>query len=180
MQERIARERRDTPAPDPETAPVEPALDASRPQAVLALQQSAGNHAVGRVLQRMSVRSTKSKAVVSSDTRKKHVCAVDAQEAEARGGFGPRTFVASESILTNAVDQDDHDFTEAATTPSARFDFQANIPVHQFEKTEGPPAGWAKGKPVNKTCDGEEKACEIGAIKGGDDIIKVTHFKMII
>lgn len=178
MKERIrARERHDASEPE---KPLETSRAETPPEAVLALQKSAGNQAVGRVLQRMSVRATKTPSVVSSDTRKKHVFALNAHEAEAEGGYGPRTFVTSDATLTNAVDENDHDFTETANKSSARFDFQTGIPVHQFEKAEAPPAGWAKGKPVSKTVDGEEKPCEIGAIKGGDDAIKVTHFKLII
>jgi hypothetical protein len=153
-----------------------------------ALQRTIGNHALaellrpaeatgGARLQRMSIRGVDTASSVSGTTRTKHVVAAADQAARAAAEFGSTTFVTSEAVLTDAVDADDHDFTEAAAAKSARFDLAATVEVSRYDKTEPPPAGFARGKPVSKTIDDADTACEIGVVKTGADAISITHFK---
>jgi hypothetical protein len=130
-------------------------------------------------LQAMAIRGGASPSVVSGTTHTKHVKATGDQAAAAAGNFGSTTFVTSDAALTSAVDAHAHDFTEAAGKASARFDFNADVAISQYSKTEAPPDGFAKGKPVTKDIDNAVHSCEIGATKGGDDKIKVTHFKKL-
>lgn len=132
-----------------------------------------------RCIQKMKIRGTDQPSEVSSTTKNKHVVAVGDQATKAEEAYGSSTFVTSEAILTSAVNANAHNFTEAANAKSARFDFEANVPIYQWDKT-GPraiPERFAKGEPVSKTIDGQNTTCEIGVVKGGDDKIKVTHFK---
>ena len=126
----------------------------------------------------MTIGGATTKSSVSGTTQKKHVVALAAQPAEAEAGYGPRTFVTDDKQLTDAVDKNGHDF---APTPgrSARKDVTAKVAIQQFDKTEDPPAGFAKGKPVKKSIDGVEADCEIGAVKTGDGAVSITHFKKI-
>jgi hypothetical protein len=128
-------------------------------------------------MQMMTVRTGAKAATVSGETSRKHVMAASGQEAAAREGFGSRTFVSDGSLLTAKVDAHDHNFTEEARVASGRFDFDADVVITQWDKTEAPPGGLAKDKPVAKTIDGVSTSCEIGVTKGGDDALKVTHFK---
>jgi hypothetical protein len=125
----------------------------------------------------MSVRGAHKASEVSSTTRNKHVVALGDQAATAQAGYGSSTFVTSTADLTDAVDANAHDFIGANGVASARFDFEASVKIYLYDKTEAPPAGFAKGKPVSKTIDGVATTCEIGVKKTGDDKIQVTHFK---
>ena len=125
----------------------------------------------------MAIRGTKTTPVVAPETRTKHVAPVSAQAAAAEAGYGHRTFVTDEKVLVDAVNANGHDFPEADGVPSARVDINADVPIYQYEKTNPPPAGFAKGQPVTKTIDGVKTTCEIGVTKTGDDRIKIMHFK---
>ena len=151
-------------------------------RALLAARVARSN-SMGPTLQRMSIRGTDKDSVVSTATHNKHVVPDTAtHEALATAGYGPRTFITADSVLTDAVDANDHDFDVPAATRSGRFNFNADLPVYQFEKTEARPDGWAEGKPVDQTHDGEDTSCEIGVVKpgrsGAVEKIEVTHFKM--
>lgn len=101
------------------------------------------------------------------------------QAATAQAGWGARTFVTSEAELTTPVDAHAHDFVEPEFTESPRVVLNATIPISEFQKTEAPPAGLAKGKPVTQTVAGAPANCEIGVIKTGDDKVQVDHFKKV-
>lgn len=152
------------------------------PEDVIALQRTAGNQVVARALeaqrtsgatlQRMKIRGAPSASTVAGPTAAKHIAALDAQEATAKAEHADTTFVTSAAALTGPVDAHDHDFVDAATTRSARFDFTASVPVHQYRKT----AGFAKGAAVEKSIDGVATNCEIGVVKTGADALSITHF----
>jgi hypothetical protein len=151
-------------------------------KALLAARVARSN-STGPALQRMSIRGTEQGSVVSTAAHNKHVVAdTTTHEALAAAGYGPRTFITGDDVLTGAVDDNDHDFDVPAATRSDRFNFNADLPIYQFEKTEPRPAGWAAGQPVAQTHDGEEASCEIGVVKpgsgGGAERIEVTHFKL--
>jgi hypothetical protein len=165
--------------PDREATGRRPAPPAAQPAPMIDLQRSAGNQAVTRHIQRMAVRSVKTPSIVSKATHDKHVVAEADQEAEAKAGYGSRTFVTSDGTLTAIVDADPFDFTEPAGRASARKDIQADVVITQFSKKGDPPASFAKGNDVTKTIDKVSTKCEIGAEKSGDDKIKITHFKKL-
>ncbi|HAX90316.1 MAG TPA: hypothetical protein DCY91_29780 [Cyanobacteria bacterium UBA11370] len=133
----------------------------------------------GEVVQRMKVRGVDKPSEVSSPTRTKHVVALSNQAATAQANYGDSTFVVSEDVLTNAVNANNYDFPEQSGVKSARQDIQANVVIYQYTKTEAPPGGFAKTKPVTLTINGVSTLCEIGVIKGGDDVLKITHFKKL-
>jgi hypothetical protein len=132
-------------------------------------------------IQAMKIRGTDQASQVSTITHNKHVVNIGDQAAKAESGFGSSTFVTSDDILTSAVNTNTHDFAELAIQKSARFDFEANVPIYQWDKTgtKAIPEKFGKGEPVSKTINGHDTNCEIGVVKGGDDIIKVTHFKKV-
>jgi len=121
----------------------------------------------------MKIRGSDTAAVVSGTTHDKHVVAANAQQAAAVGAYLHSTFVVSDAALTDAVNANNHDFNEGNGVKSARFDFDANIAISQYDKTEGP----GQDKPVSKTIDNNATLCEIGVVKTGDDRIQVTHFR---
>jgi hypothetical protein len=130
-------------------------------------------------VQPMSVRGTVTAAVVSGPTRTKHVVPTVSQAVTAVANYGDSTFVASDADLTAAVDGNAHNFLEANGVASARYNFNAMVTIYQFEKRPPFPAGLAKTQPVDQTINGVATNCEIGVVKGGDDAIKVTHFKKV-
>lgn len=160
-------------------------------QGIVQLQRTIGNQAVMRLLgktpplmtrgapnvvQRMKVRNAPKASTLSGPTAAKHVEANAAtQAARAEAEYGSRTFVTNASLITNAVDADGHNFTEASNVASDRYDFNATVKVSVYMKT---PPNFGAGQPVVKTIDNEDKPCEIGVQKKGDDTIKVTHFKL--
>ncbi|MEQ9552081.1 MAG: hypothetical protein RIM23_21045 [Coleofasciculus sp. G3-WIS-01] len=133
----------------------------------------------GGVMQRMQVRGQKKQSEVSSTTAQKHVVAQAAQPAQAQANYGDSTFVLSKQVLTNAVDANAYNFTEQSGAKSQRYDIQAKVVIYQYEKTGDPPSGLAKNQPVALTIDGVATLCEIGVKKGGDDKLKITHFKKL-
>jgi hypothetical protein len=147
----------------------------SEPGGVPALRRQADRV---QTIRRMSVGGTAKASSVSGTTRAKHVMAVAGQEADAQAGYGSRTFVTSDAVLTAAVDADAHDFA-AGPARSARFDINASVPIYQYDKTNPPPAGLAAGQPVTKSIDGAATNCEIGAVKTGTGDISITHFKKV-
>jgi hypothetical protein len=160
----------------PTPAAVEPARD--QPGANLgALRRQAAQHG-GPVIRRMKVDGADVPSSVSGTTSTKHVMALAGQAADAQAGYGSRTFVTSDAILTAAVDADGHDFPAGAAR-SARHDCRASVPIYQYDKTGAPPAGLAAGQPVNKSIDGVATTCEIGAVKTGAGDISITHFKKV-
>lgn len=164
--------RVDREPPLPTGAIADDALGNALQAAVIARARSTGPR-----LQRMAIRGTKTRPFVASETKEKHIEAPAAQAAKAEAGYGHRTFVTAESVLIDAVDAYDHDFGEPNRVASARLDINAELPIYQFDKTEPPPDGFKKGKPVKKTIDGAKTKCEIGVIKTGDDRLKIMHFK---
>jgi hypothetical protein len=164
---------------------------------MLALQRSIGNAAVARLLargrslprkarvgsaqprlQRMSVAGTAVASSVSGETRTKHVVASAGQQAAADGGYGDRTFVRSDNVLTAAVDADPHSFAAGAAR-SGRQDVQAQVTIDQWQKTTRTPAGLAAGQPCTQTITNTASTCEIGAVKTGTGAISITHFKKV-
>src|SRR5262249_30441299 len=109
------RERLPMDAEEQAEARVRSEPSAAPPISLLALQRTAGNQAVGRMLGRMSVRTAPTPAIVSGETRTKHVVAEADQEAEAKAGYGSRTFVTTEKALTDVIDADPFDFSEASS-----------------------------------------------------------------
>lgn len=148
----------------------------------MALQRTAGNQVVvralqaqrasGATLQRMKIRGTPSASTVAGPTAAKHVAALEAQAATAKAAYADSTFVTSAAALTGPVDSNDHNFTDAATSRSERFDFTTSLSVHQYRKT----AGFANGGEVEKSIDGVATNCEIGVIKTGADALSINHF----
>lgn len=125
-----------------------------------------------RVQQQMKIRNTDKASEISNATRNKHVVATGEQEATAKAAYSSSTFVTSSALLTNAIDSNDHNFTEDADKPSGRKDIDADVVIYQWNKKDGV----GIGNDVEKTIDGVSTSCEIGAKKGGDDKIKITHF----
>jgi len=132
----------------------------------------------GLAIRRMTVGGAAKASSVSGTTMAKHVMAEAGQAAAAQAGYGSRTFVTDAALLTAAVDADPHDFA-AGPARSARHDINAMVTVHQYSKTEAPPAGFAEGRPVAKTIDGVSTNCEIGAVKTGAGDVSITHFKKV-
>ena len=131
-------------------------------------------------IQRMKTLAGDKASEVTSATHNKHVMGTAGQEANAKAGYGPRTYVTSDSVLTSIVDADPHKFTEENGAKSDRKLITKDVVIYQYEKTEAAPAGWAKEKPVHQTVNGESKSCEIGVTKGGDEKLKIDHFRYII
>ena len=132
-------------------------------------------HAMGEQIQRMKIRTVNKVSKVSGATHNKHVVATGAQADTAKAAYLHSTFVTSDNILTAAVDVDDHSFTEEQGVSSGRYDFNTNVVLSLWEKTAGP----GSGNPVSKKIDGVSSPCCIGVKKGGDEKIKITHFRAI-
>lgn len=122
--------------------------------------------------QLMKIRGTNKNSEVSGATHNKHVVDTASQADVAKAAYSDSTFVTSDNDLKTPVDTDTHNFTEAANVASARYDFNDNVKIYLWSKSEGV----GKDKPVTKTIDGVSTQTEIGAKKGGDDKIKITHF----
>ena len=135
---------------------------------------------VQKSLQRMKIRTVDKASEVIAATHNKHVMGIEGQAADAKAGYGPRTYITSDAILTNIVDANPHNFTDGNGVKSARKLITEDVAIYQYEKDEDPPAGWAKDKPVTRTVNGESKPCEIGVTKGGDEKLKIDHFRYII
>ena len=127
------------------------------------------------VLQRMSIRNTPTVSTLSAATQSKHVEPAATQQARADSEYGSRTFVTQAADITAVVDANTHNFTEANGTKSARFDFNANVPISVYMKT---PPNLGAGQPSVQTINNVVTNCEIGVVKTGTDQIQVTHFKM--
>lgn len=127
-------------------------------------------------LQRMKIEGAAKAATVSGTTNTKHVVASGDQAAAAKANYGDSTFVRNASLLSDAIDADDHDFV-GIDGQSATVNTNASIVIDLWEKTEDAPAGLAKDKPVAKTIDNTSTSCQVGARKFGDGTIKVVHFK---
>lgn len=133
-----------------------------------------------KFIQRMKTQAGDKASEVTSTTHDKHVKDVGSQAADAQAGYGPKTYVTSDSVLTSIVDADPYQFAEANGVKSARKLITNDVVIYQYEKTNAKPAGWAKGEPVHQTINGESKLCEIGVTKGGDEKLKIDHFRYII
>lgn len=142
-----------------------------------ALRRQAAQHG-GPTIRRMSVGGAPTASSVSGTTSAKHVMAEPGQAADAAAGYGSRTYVTSEAVLTAAVDADAHNFA-AGPARSARVDVNASVPIYQYDKTNAPPAGLAAGQPVARSVNGVATNCEIGAVKTGAGEISITHFKKV-
>lgn len=129
--------------------------------------------ATSQPVQRMKIRTTNKASVLSGATNSKHVMAADDQEAAARADYTSSTFVTSANAITGVVDANDHNFTEANGVVSDRFDFEANVVISFWSKTEGP----GRNKPVERTINNQATNCEIGVKKTGDDKVQVTHLQ---
>jgi hypothetical protein len=127
------------------------------------------------VAQRMTIRTHAAASNLSIDTATKHVEPAATQAGRAAAEYGSRTFVTDAANITAVVDLDNHNFTEAANSRSARRDFNAMVPISVYMKT---PPDLGAGHPVNQTVNNAATDCEIGAVKTGADQIQVTHFKM--
>lgn len=125
-----------------------------------------------QAVQRMKVREVPEAAELHPDTRKKHVVPADEQAEKARAAYTSSTFVTSVDVITDVVNSNDHNFVENTGQASDRFDFEANVNIYQWNKTEGV----GKGKPVEKVIDNASTPCEIGVKKNGVDKLQVTHF----
>jgi uncharacterized protein DUF4157 len=127
--------------------------------------------------QLMKIRGTDEKSYIASETKSKHVVATGGQQAKADELFGDSTFVTTEAELTQPVDADAHDFTEAKSTPSARHAMTANVVIDQWNKTIRNSGGLARKQPAGQVLNATSTACEIGVTKTGDDRLKIDHFK---
>jgi hypothetical protein len=148
-----------------------------RPGGLAALHRQAAGTAAGPI-RRMKVGGKATDATVSGTTRKKHVAATGAQQAIATAEFGSMTFVTSDQVLVDAVKANAHNF-DSGPGRSDRVDVEITVPIYQWEKTNPPPAGMAKGQPSSKTIDGVATKCEVGVVKTGDDSLSITHFKKL-
>lgn len=158
------------------------ALDAhqhglQRPGGLAALHRQA-SRTNGGPIRRMKVAGKDVAATVSGTTMKKHVAAVGDQEAKATAEFGSMTFVTSDQVLIDAAKANAHDFP-AGPDRSDRKDVEITVPIYQWEKTNPPPGGMAKGQPSSKTIDGVASKCEVGVVKTGDGSLSITHFKKL-
>ncbi len=127
----------------------------------------------------MKIQGTDKASEVNSATSTKHVVAETDQERKAKENYGDSTFVLSSSVLTEAVDANTHDFTDAPGVKSDRKDIQAMVVIYLYTKTGDPPSGFGKNQPVKLAINGVSTLCEIGVIKSGDDKLKITHFKKL-
>lgn len=123
-------------------------------------------------VQRMKVRGTTQASEMSGDKLAKHVVASGDQAAAAKAAYADSTFVTSAAAITSVVDGNDHNFTEENGAASARFDFDANVTITMWRKTDGV----GVEKPVAKHIDNASTLCEIGVKKNGVDKLQVTHF----
>jgi hypothetical protein len=130
-------------------------------------------------VQRMKVQGANTLSEVSSPTKTKHVVALANQATQAEANYGDSTFVTSDQALTAPVNANTYNFTEPTGTKSGRKDIQANVVIYQYNKTGNPPGGLAKNQPVTLAINGVSTLCEIGVVKGGDDKLKITHFKKV-
>lgn len=142
-----------------------------------ALRRQAAQHG-GPVIRRMTVGGVAVGSSVSGATHTKHVVAEAGQAADAAAGYGSRTFVTSDAVLTAAVDANATNFA-AGPARSARVDINAMVPIYQYDKTNAPPAGLAAGQPVARSINGVATNCEIGAVKTGAGAVSITHFKKV-
>jgi len=132
-------------------------------------------HAGAQPVQRMKVGGTVVSAYIDGKKKTKHVVAdKPSQEALAKADLTDLTFVAAETDITSPVDAHGHDFP-SSTTASAQFTITATVKIYQWKKTNGV----GKGKDVALEVDGEDRQCEIGAIKTGEGKIKVVHFQKV-
>jgi hypothetical protein len=138
-------------------------------------QSLPGNRVVSTTVQRMSVRAVATASTLSGPTATKHVEPAATQQARANAEYGSRTFVLTAAAITDVVDANNHNFVEANGIASARFNFNAMVPVSVYMKT---PPDLGAGHVANRTVDNTATNCQIGVEKKGDDTIKVTHFKV--
>jgi hypothetical protein len=133
----------------------------------------------GAAIQRMKTRGTAKTSEVSSATHNKHVVAVNGQAQAALDAYTNSTFVLTDADLTGPVDANDHNFLDLANEKSARKNINANVTIYLYNKRAPLPQGNGEGKPVDLAINGVATNCEIGAVKGGDDKIKITHFMKV-
>jgi hypothetical protein len=125
------------------------------------------------VIQKMTVGNAAKTSTLSAATNLKHVEPAGTQQSRADAEYGSRTFVTNAGDITGVVDANAHNF-ESNGQRSARFDFNANVPISQYMKT---PPNLGAGQPSVQTINNQQTECEIGVVKTGDDQIQVTHFK---
>ena len=127
------------------------------------------------LIQRMTVRTTPKNATIDAKKFQKHVVENEEdRESKALACYSDSTFVDDVDKLYTPVNNNPHNFTELTGVKSARFDFNANVKIYQYEKNDG---NLGVDNPVTKVIDNIDTPCTIGVIKTGTDEIKITHFQ---